>query len=398
MQREIYFPVVTKNEITDVNLQKLKDFLIENKYLTLTYKTNNWSTDPNTYKDWIIFTKKDNSVVSAFNETTLTEYLNTIAKSINQEPHDAKFDIKNGRVVEFQNSKDGQELNIKSNIELINNNFFTKEISTFNLIVNEQKAKISVADTNDMGIVEIIGEGRSDFSGSPSNRIHNIKTGAAAINGLIVKPGETFSLIKALGPIDGEHGYLEELVIKGDRTVPEYGGGLCQIGTTTFRAAYGSGLPIVERRNHSYRVSYYEPAGTDATIYSPKPDMRWLNDTANNILIQTKIEGAELIFEYWGTKDGRVIEITKPKIYNITKPPEKKLIETTKLPVGEKKCTERAHNGADAEFSYTVTYPDGRIENEIFKSHYIAWPEVCLIGVEPKKESSSTANIEKNSE
>ena len=70
--------------------------------------------------------------------------------------------------------------------------------------------------------------------------------------------------------------------------MPEYGGGLCQIGTTVFRAAVNSGLPITERRPHAYRVVYYEPAGFDATIYDPRPDLRFINDTENYILIQTK--------------------------------------------------------------------------------------------------------------
>lgn len=386
LQREIFFPAITKGEITDDHIANLESFLNENKYLTLTHKTKNWSISPDIYKPWIIFNKKDQKVIINLNEVYISEYFEeNLSPAIDQEPQDAKFDIENGRVVEFQNSRDGQKLNIESSIELINLNFFSEETSTFDLIIIEQKAKIAVRDTNDMGIIEKLGEGRSNFTGSPNNRVHNIQTGADAVNGLIIKPGETFSLIDALGPIDGQHGYLQELVIKGDKTVPEYGGGLCQIGTTTFRAAYGTGLPIVERRNHSYRVSYYEPAGTDATIYSPKPDMRWLNDTANNILIRTRIEGTELIFEYWGTSDGRKATATEPRIYNIVKPPETKYIETTDLEVGEENCTERAHNGADAEFTYTVEYADGRINEETFRSHYVAWPEVCLIGVEEEE-------------
>lgn len=385
LEREIFFPTITLSDITDADIENLKNFIKEKKYLTLTYKSQNWVIDYVNYEDWIVFAKKDNRLTLAFNNSLLEDYLKeNIIETIDQEPQDAKFDIQNGRVTEFQNSQDGQKLNIEGSIALINNQFFTTDISSFDLVVIEQKASIAIGDTNDMGIIEKIGEGRSNFTGSPSNRVHNIKTGAAAVNGLIIKPGETFSLITALGPIDGQHEYLQELVIKGDKTVPEYGGGLCQIGTTTFRAAYGSGLPIVERRNHSYRVSYYEPAGTDATIYSPKPDMRWLNDTGNNILIQTRVEGTELIFEYWGTKDGRVSEATPPRIYNITSPPATKYIETTDLEPGIKKCTERAHNGADAEFTYTVTYPDGTIKSEVFSSHYVAWPEVCLIGVEPE--------------
>ena len=244
-----------------------------------------------------------------------------------------------------------------------------------------------MASLNEMGIKEIIGIGRSDFRGSPPNRIHNIKTGAASLNGILIAPNEEFSLLKALGKIDGEHGYKPELVIKGNKTMPEFGGGLCQIGTTIFRATLASGLPILERQNHSYRVSYYEPpVGIDATIYYPKPDFRFLNDTGRYILIQTRIEGTELIFEFWGTKDGRVALQSEPVVYNRTAPPPAKLIETLDLPIGKKKCTERAHAGADAVFTYTITYLDGAVKTQEFKSHYRPWGEVCLIGVEKLSE------------
>ncbi len=186
--------------------------------------------------------------------------------------------------------------------------------------------------------------------------------------------------METLGAIDGAHGWLPELVIKGNETKPEYGGGLCQIGTTAFRGALNVGLPIVERRNHSYRVRYYEPAGTDATLYDPKPDFRFRNDMAHPVLINAYSSGTKVVFEFWGTKDGRVADPIKPRIFNIVQPPPMKLIETTDLPPGQKKCTESAHAGATAEFTYTVTYPNGEVKSEVFRSHYRPWQAVCLVG------------------
>jgi vancomycin resistance protein YoaR len=183
---------------------------------------------------------------------------------------------------------------------------------------------------------------------------------------------------------------VTELVIKGDKTTPEYGGGLCQVGTTTFRVALNTGLPIIERRNHSYRVSYYEPAGTDATIYDPSPDLKFVNDTAGHILIQTKITGNTLRFEFWGTSDGRQVTQTKPEIYNITQPGPTKIVETQELAPGQKKCTESAHAGADTVFYRTITYMSGEKKEETWKSHYVPWQAVCLVGVEKPAEPSIT--------
>ena len=211
------------------------------------------------------------------------------------------------------------------------------------------------------------------------------------MNCLLIKPGETFSAIKAIGTIDEENGFKKELVIKDNKTTPEFGGGLCQIGTTLFRAALGSGLPLAERRNHSYRVTYYEPAGTDATIYNPSPDLKFLNDTRGYVLIQTKIDGTKLIFEFWGKRDGRESSYTNPVIYNLVAPPPTKYIYTTELPVGQKKKIETAHKGADAYFKYTIKYPDERgLVEKTFNSHYKPWAEVWLIGATSTPTMSSS--------
>ena len=354
------------------------------------------STDPLAKdKEWVVNKERLTALITAKKSTGANqlfiglkpeaweEYVQAeLAPGVNIEPVDAKFQITNGRVTEFKSSRNGQTINIDGTLTQLENALAAATTTpvTAGLLITEVASAVTNDNVNDLGINELLGTGESNFAGSPPNRRHNIAVGAAAVNGTLIKPAEEFSLLKTLGTIDGSTGYLPELVIKGDQTVPEYGGGLCQIGTTVFRAALASGLPITERRNHSYRVAYYEPAGIDATIYNPAPDFKFFNDTGYYILIQSRIEGNNLYFDFWGTKDGRLIEQTKPKIYNITPPPPGKIIDTDKLPPGEKKCTERAHSGADTTFTYTVTYPSGKINEQIFTSHYRPWQEVCLVG------------------
>lgn len=352
--------------------------------IILKYKEKQWKIEQAELSQMITLKSsglKTDKVMVGLDEKKFKDYLaTTIAPEIDQETIEAKFQMNNGKVSEFQGGQDGLKLNQAATLAKIENEFMSK--NEIDLVVETQSALSSVGDINYLGIKEIIGVGTSNFSGSPVNRRHNIKVGAASVNGTLIKPGEEFSLLKVLGEVTGSTGYLPELVIKEGKTTPEYGGGLCQIGTTVFRAALSSGLNITLRRNHSYRVSYYEPAGTDATIYDPWPDFRFINDTANHILIQSKFSGDNLSFEFWGTRDARTVEQTKPVIYNIVKPGPTKLIETLDLKPGEKKCTEHAHNGADAYFDYKVTYADGTIKKERFSSHYVPWREVCLIGVE----------------
>ncbi len=323
-------------------------------------------------------------------ERWLTEKVSPL---VDREPSPAKFEMRGSRVANFQTSADGRQLDVSASAQAILKTLEQKQ-KNVDLVV-----KVIADDTaqpDSLGIKELIGTGHSNFAGSPNNRRHNIRVGATAVNGLLIKPGEEFSLAKALGNVDKEAGYLPELVIKDNRTIPEYGGGLCQVGTTLFRAALQSGLPITARRNHSYRVSYYEPAGMDAAIYIPQPDVRFLNDTPNYILIQFRIEGNDLYFDFWGAKDGRRVKVSTPTVYNIVKPAPIKFISSPDLKPGEKKCTEKAHNGADAYFDYQVIYNPGTDKEEIkdkrFTSHYVPWQEVCLVGEVASSTASSTPN------
>ncbi len=390
-------PKLTESKVAELLPQARA--LLKDLTLILKYGDSIWQIEPLIWHRWLGVKMENNQTHVGLLPELAQDYFNKeIVSVINRPAQDAKFKLDNGKVKEFQGSQLGQELKLVPSVLNIEEAVINNQTNV-ELVVEEVKPKIITAQTNELGIAEIIGVGKSNFAGSPKNRRHNIKVGADTLNGILIQPNEEFSLLKALGVIDASTGYLPELVIKGNKTIPEYGGGLCQIGTTVFRAALASGLPIIERRNHSYRVVYYEPAGTDATIYDPEPDLRFINDTGQAILIQTKIEGDNLIFEFWGTQDGRQVTQTKPKIYNIVAPPPTKIVETEDLPPGEKKCTEKAHNGADTEFTYTVVYPDGSKKEQVFKSHYVPWQEVCLLGV-PKDTlvPEQPTNLETNKE
>lgn len=368
-------PVILKYPTQDINGNKIPA------------KKKTWSVAKTSLADWI--TTKDSStdennkqIEIVFDPNRIKEYLDKkVAPDVNKKMNDARFQIQGGKVAQFQSSQDGLEIEASSTIEKITKAVLENNQKEVELSLIGTKSNIKAEDVNNLGIKEIIGTGQSNFVGSPSNRRHNIRIGAYTVNGLLIKPGQEFSLMRALGHIDESGGYLPELVIKDNKTQPEFGGGLCQIGTTMFRAAIASGLPITQRRNHSYRVAYYEPAGTDATIYDPQPDLRFINDTNDYILIQTRISGNSLYFDLWGTRDGRQTSHSYPTIYNIVKPEPTKIVETLDLPVGKKKCTEHAHNGADAYFDYKVIYPGGNTKSHRFSSHYVPWREVCLLGV-----------------
>lgn len=386
-------PPVKKEDLAPEIISQTKR-IINSAPWTLKYEGQQWVIDNHTLASWLGFTKTNGQVVIGWNKTTLEDYfLNEITININRGAQAMKFSITNGKVTEFQPATDGRQVNLDETINKLDGLLTQPQTDNqTEIVVDIQPAPIS-DQANITNIKELVGVGRSNFAGSPANRRHNIAVGAAAVNGTIIQPGEEFSLLKTLGTVDAAAGYKPELVIKGDKTVPEFGGGLCQIGTTSFRVALATGVPIIERRNHSYRVTYYEPAGTDATIYDPAPDFRFTNDYAAPLLFQTKIQGNDLIFELWGIKDGRLATQTKPIISNIKLPPPKKIVETLDLKPGETKCTEKPHNGANTTFTYTVTYPDGETKETEFRSHYVPWQEVCLLGVTTLSSSSTTSTV-----
>ena len=259
--------------------------------------------------------RKKGAIVYVHKEK-IDEYLKTISEKIHKEPENGKFEMTaDGQLKVLKMSTIGQELDVEASswaiVDLIKN---VDNSDSVPLVVSMTEPEISTEYIKNLGITELIGHGESNFRGSPRNRIHNIKVSTSKYNGYIIKPGEEFSFTEILGPVDSSTGYKEELVIKENKTIPEFGGGVCQVSTTMFRVAINTGLKITERHNHAYPVQYYSPQGTDATVYLPNPDLKFLNDTPNHILIQASIKGTILSFNFYGTSDGRQVEIDGPTV------------------------------------------------------------------------------------
>lgn len=347
-----------------------------------------FKVEPKEWGKWVVIRETGRKNILALDESAFKSYLQEkIDGEIESEFEEAKFVMEGGKVKEFKAGQAGQKINVEVILKAAEKAIFEGGERKIQLVMETVQPELTLEKVNTFGIKELLGVGKTNFKGSPLNRRKNIARGAAIFNGILIAPGEIFSTINRLKPIDDTNGFFPELVIKGNKTTPEFGGGLCQVSTTLFRAVLASGLPVLERTAHAYRVSYYEPpVGMDATIYDPAPDFKFLNDTGNYILVQARVEGDNLIFEFWGTKDGRSVKMSDPKIFNIKSPPAPKLIETLDLPVGQKKCTEKAHAGADAVFDYIVSYADGTVKSQEFRSRYRPWGEVCMIGVEKLSE------------
>ncbi len=258
-----------------------------------------------------ILPKETLSSYNYFDQSMVNLYIQEIAGKINQNPENAQLAVQNGQIVVTKPAITGYSLDQPSSATQIQK--ITTDARELELKIVTTPAEVREDNLITLGLKELVSTGWSNFAGSPNNRIHNVKTGASKFNGVLIKPGEEFSFNKALGPVEAYTGYLPELVILQDKTVPQYGGGLCQVSSTAFRAALNSGLPILERTMHAYPVSYYKPYGVDATIYLPEPDLVFTNDTGKYIMIQTRIEGTKLYFDFYGTKPARTVKFAGDK-------------------------------------------------------------------------------------
>ncbi|PIZ99475.1 MAG: hypothetical protein COX78_01805 [Candidatus Levybacteria bacterium CG_4_10_14_0_2_um_filter_35_8] len=251
--------------------------------------------------------------------------------------------------------------------------------------IKKTKPAITTDKANKLGIKEVIGTGTSLFQHSIPGRIFNVTLASSRINGILVGPGETFSFNKALGDVSSFTGYKQAYIIKDGRTVLGDGGGVCQVSTTLFRAILNAGLPILERQAHAYRVGYYEQdssPGLDATVYSPSPDLKFKNDTENNILIQSFVDPSilRLTFVLYGTLDGRQVNMTKPIILSQTPPPPAIYQDDPTLTKGEIKQVDFAAWGANVYFTRQVTKNGKEIISDKFVSNYRAWQDIFLKG------------------
>lgn len=244
------------------------------------------------------------------NQTAIRAYLNDIASQLNVDAVDAQLTVSDGRATVFAQARDGVTLNIDSSIkkivEIASSKANSGDTRNATLAVSTTKANIRDDTISQLGITDLLSEGVTTFPGSSHNRLNNIKVGAARFQGVLIKPDETFSFGAQMGPVGPEQGYLPGLVILNDREENQYGGGMCQVSSTLFRAALLAGLPIVERHPHSFAVSFYTAPygvpGVDAAIFYPGTDLKIKNDTGHYILLQTTLSGTTLKFDLYGTK------------------------------------------------------------------------------------------------
>jgi len=409
--------IVKKPTITAKNapyfLETAKKII--NKKITLIFEDRRWNIDKKTLFSFIEFNgdqtlkdtnAKENSIYERkiktvsnenftifLNDEKISSFVNSVSQELDRPPQDAKLTVQNGKIQIFQPALNGLSLDQEKTKKILKEKILAENELNIDipLTVTQSPPKIKTEDVNNIGIKEMLGMGSSNFSGSQNERIYNIELATSRINGTLVPPGEIFSFNQTVGEISESTGYKTAYIIERGRTIFGAGGGVCQVSTTLYRAAIFSGLPIVERSPHAYRVSYYEkaghPPGLDATISIPEKDFKFKNDTPGYIAIVAKIDKKTntLVFELWGTNDGRKTEVSKPIIKNLIKPPDPIYEEDPTLPKGTIKQADFAAWGADVILTRKVTRGQETLIDERIYSHYKAWQAIFKIGTKEQQ-------------
>jgi len=327
------------------------------------------------------------------NRNLLQAYLSSLSLTLKVYPVNARFRFNDDtRMLDLVKSATiGRELNISASLDEIDRRILEGEHSIALVMNIVEPAAKDTTTGEELGITELIHSETSYFYGSASERIQNIDIARKQFDGLLIPPHTTFSMADALGNISLENGYAEALIIVGDQTVQGVGGGVCQVSTTLFRAAFFAGYPINERHAHAYRVGYYEMkrdgsrdpnlAGLDATVYVPIVDFKFTNDSDHWLLMETYMGNYNsLTWKFYSTSDGRSVQWQTTGPTNIVKAPPPLCRLNPEMAEGEVKKVDYAADGAYIRVNRDV-YRDGALYfKDTFVTQFQPWQEIYEYG------------------
>jgi vancomycin resistance protein YoaR len=354
-----------------------------------------FTIDAQTIRGWIVFgTKPDGSYGPAADPALVQAYLSALSPKVAIPPVEpsVKFDSSNTPVGVI-GGRDGTGIDVAATSQAIGAYLDSlvsggNPGSTIAIVTAPIPPQITVDSLS--GMVKIgKGSWTTTFFPDVSNgNGANIRTPAKLLNGQVVGPGQQFSFLSAVGPIDAAHGYKIGGVIQGGKSnhTGAMGGGICSASTTMFNAAARAGLQIDERHAHFYYISRY-PVGLDATVYSNGNetwDLRWTNDTPYPIVIiarTTPGSRSTITIELWSRPIDRTVSFTGQVKANIATATDGKQYGVSTLKPGQQNRAEYPTDGFDTSATRTVKDSSGNvIHTDTWKSHYTKVDGILQIG------------------
>ncbi len=317
--------------------------------------------------------------LSANNKITakLSQKLESIFKGINRVGKDARFENEKGSWVARQRSawQVNQAQTRENILKAIESGAATAEIS-----LDVTTPKRNVRNWAESGITTLFAKGSSSFKGSPSFRVKNIIVAASKLDNDYLEESQELDFNDSIGAINKATGFVEGFVIVDGTLEKEDGGGICQVSTTLFRAAYNGGLPITERHEHSHRVSYYDPVGFEATVYAPSKNLKFKNDSGGTLLIQAEWnEKAQTLgFFFFGRAPNRQVSVSAPVISDFKAAAAPSFSADPKMRLGASRQIDSPMQGMTSLIIRTIR-KDGKVSKDTLKSVYQPWGAVYAV-------------------
>jgi vancomycin resistance protein YoaR len=315
-------------------------------------------------------------------------YFGRLQQAVDRKPADADFAISSSgvRVVP---AREGIAVDVTRTAAALLRAALSPTNRVAALAVSRRAPSRSTAEAEAMGITGLVGAYETIYGGD-ANRIHNVQLVAHLVDRHLIPPGETFSFNAATGERTAEKGFLEAPVIINGELQTGLGGGVCQVSTTVFNAAYEAGLPITARTNHALYISHY-PQGRDATVNYPDVDLRFVNDTGHWLLLRTFVGSSSLTVGLYGTPTNRrVVTDTAPLVEGAAAPIRRE--KTPELEVGETSLEDSGEPARSTSVRRRVYGPDGRLLSDVrWTSYYRSEPRIVLVGTKPKPKPEKPA-------
>jgi vancomycin resistance protein YoaR len=310
-------------------------------------------------------------------------WFGALASRVDREPVDADWAISSSGIRVLP-EKPGYALNVPASASaLLRAALVTDpELRSAKITVERADADRSTQEAKAMKITGLVASYQTFYGGDP-NRIHNVQLVSHLVDKHVIPPGATFSFNETTGARTAEKGFREAPVIINGELQNGLGGGVCQVSTTVFNAAYEAGLPIVSRTNHALYISHY-PQGRDATVNYPDTDLKFTNDTGNWLLLRTWVGSSSLTVALYGTPvHRRVVSETGP--LEVTGPAPTKRVSDPTMLVGERVVEESGEPSRSTNVRRRVYDSSGKLlYDTTFYSSYRGEASVVRVGTKPK--------------
>ena len=325
---------------------------------------------------------KDGSTAVRIAGPAATKFFASIQKTVDQPAQDATFQIRTGNRVSVVPAKSGYVLNAAATSRSILAAALRPANRVARVTVRSQAPEVTTKEAQGMGVTGLVGAYETIYGGE-ANRLHNVRLVAQLIDGKLIAPGATFSFNGTTGERSEEKGFLEAPVIINGELQTGLGGGVCQVSTTVFNAAYEAGLPITSRTNHALYISHY-PTGRDATVNYPDIDLTFKNDTDSWLFLKTFVGSSSLTVALYGQPQSRRVESEVEPLV-VRGPPPVKTVQDPSIFVGQRSVREYGTPARSTSVRRKVYSASGELlYDDSWSSFYRGEHRVIHVGTKPR--------------